>query len=186
MAGDVDGEGREAHWLTQAGRAAAAAQPRVVTRFVEAIGGWTQRTVARVANLVQKGLFEILVCSNYQPSDADMRCAGGGRCRRRGGRDLPQSLPPRPHPVRRNFLLACSIEDILTRLTWSQGVYADVLAQWENREGNVAKIEAVVRHLSKVRVRLGRAGGGLAGRLSGGALASARVSPGLPSSTLGQ
>lgn len=78
VAGNLEGEEREAHSLTQAGRAAAAAaQPRVVTRFVEAIGGWTQRTVARVANLVQKGLFEILVCGNYQPSDADMRCAGG-------------------------------------------------------------------------------------------------------------
>ena len=64
-------------------------------------------------------------------------------------------------------MLACSIEDILTRLTWSQGVYADALAQWENREGNVAKIEAVVRHISQVRVRLGRSGVGLPAWLAG-------------------
>ena len=41
--------------------------------FLAAIGGWTQRTAARVRSLVQRGCFDVMVWSGYVPSDADMR-----------------------------------------------------------------------------------------------------------------
>ena len=90
-------------------------------------------------------------------------------------------------PLCRDYLLVCKDEDILEQISKTKDSCADLLAQWECKVEDMATIEAGLRNMCDIRVRLrscacagGGGGGGWPAGWSAGRAAAPSRAPGWP------